>query len=219
MPYQPAIAPRGEAKSNNEIFRLLAQRMGLDDPSHHESDEALIRSLLARDHPLLDGVTYEHLASDGWARFAHEPGTTHHDGTTFRLRALDASRPDAPATHRYQLISPKQHVRFLNANYGQFRAHQPSPSVPVLELHPVDAADLALADGDRARVWNERGELTLDVSITDRLQPGLVGVPFGWGHAATEQRRAVNALTNAAVRDDDQGSAAFFDTWVSIEPA
>lgn len=216
---RPAIAPRGESKSNNEIFRLLAVRMGLDDPSHHESDEALIRSLLGRDHPLLAGITFERLETDGWARFAHEPATTHHDGTTFRLRALDAARPGAPAVHRYQLISPKQHVRFLNANYSQFRAHQPSPAVPVLELHPNDAADLALADGDRARVWNERGELSLDVSVTDRLQPGLVAVPFGWGHASTDQRRAVNALTNAAVRDDDQGSAAFFDTWVSIEPA
>lgn len=216
---RPAIAPRGEAKPNNEIFRLLARRMGLDDPSLHDSDEDLIRSLLGRDHPLLDGVTYERLEADGWARFARPAGQTIHSDTTFRLRALDPSRPTAPAGHPLQLISPKQHVRFLNANYGQFTAHQPRPAEPQLELHPDDAAALDLADNDRARVWNERGELVLSVSIGDRLQPGLVGIPFGWTHASTEQRRAVNALTNPAVRADDQGSAAFFDTWVSVEPA
>jgi len=214
---KPAIAPPGQAKSNNDLFRLLATRFGLDHPSHHESDEALIRGLLARDHPLLDGISYDRLVTDGWARFAVEPGHNPHATTRFRLRALDPVRAEPTGHHRLQLLSPKQHVRFLNANYSQFPAHLPRPPEPTLELDASDAAAHELADGDRARVFNERGELTLTVAVTDRLQPGLVAVPFGWGHGATEQGRAVNALTDPAVRDDDQGSAAFSDTWVSIE--
>ena len=214
---RPAIAPRGEAKSNNEIFRLLAERLDLEHERHAESDESLIRSLLTRDHPLLDGISYEQLERDGWTRFAVAPGHLPHRHTTFKLRALDPTRPAGPAEYPFQLISPKQHVRFLNANYAQFPAHHPRPPEPQLELHPDDAEALGLATGDRARVWNDRGELSLTTNVTDRLQPGLVAVPFGWGHAASANRRAVNALTNPAVRDDDQGSAAFFDTWVSIE--
>jgi len=216
---QPAILPRGESKSNNEIFRLLAERMGLQDPSHHESDEALIRTLLDRPHPLLDGITYERLVRDGWARFNHTPGEAVLPRDRFRLRALDPVHPVAPPSHRFQLISTKQHVRFLNTNYSQFPAHHPSRSEPELGLHPSDAAELGLDDGADALVWNERGNLHLRVHHDERLQPGLVSVPFGWGHAAHRDGRSVNVLTNPAVSDDDQGSAAYLDTWVSISPA
>ena len=57
----------GEAKPNNEIFRLLATELGLDAPEHHESDEDLIRGLLENEHPMLDGITWERLVDDGWA--------------------------------------------------------------------------------------------------------------------------------------------------------
>ena len=216
---KPAILPRGETKSNNEIFRLLADRMGLHDPSHQESDEMLIRALLERPHPLLDGITYERLERDGWARFNHEPGLALLQHERFRLRALDPNHAVAPSTHRFQLISTKRHVRFLNANYSQFPAHHPSRPEPELSVHPSDAADLGLDDGAEARVWNERGELHLRVHHDERLQPGLVSVPFGWGHAAHRDGRSVNVLTSSAVRSDDQGSAAYLDTWVSISPA
>jgi len=193
--------------------------MRLQDPSHYESDEALIRTLLDRPHPLLDGITYERLVRDGWARFNHTPGEAVLPRDRFRLRALDPVHPVAPPSHRFQLISTKQHVRFLNTNYSQFPAHHPSRSEPELGLHPSDAAELGLDDGADALVWNERGNLHLRVHHDDRLQPGLVSVPFGWGHAAHRDGRSVNVLTNPAVSDDDQGSAAYLDTWVSISPA
>ena len=69
----------------------------------------------------------------------------------------------------------------------------------------------------RVRVHNERGSLTVEATVSDRVQPGLVALPFGWGHSSTPEGRAVNALTNPAVPDDDTGSAAFHDTWVHIE--
>ena len=45
----PAIAPRGQAKPNTEIFRLLAARMGLDDPCFRASDEEMLAELFAGD--------------------------------------------------------------------------------------------------------------------------------------------------------------------------
>ncbi len=214
---QPAIAPLGEARTNNDIFRALATEMGLDDPALHASDEALIRALLERDHPLLGGVSWERLVTDGWCRLALPPGHRPHDRTVFALGALDPGRP--PAGGSFQLISLKQHVKFLNANYAQFPAHRPRPAEPRLEMHPSDADRLDLADDDRVRVHNARGELTVGLQRSDRVQPGLVALPFGWWHAATPERRAVNALTNPSVPYDDRGSAAFHDTWVEVGPA
>ena len=44
---EPAIEPLGEAKPTTEAFRLLAARLGLDDPPFRETDEELLERLLA----------------------------------------------------------------------------------------------------------------------------------------------------------------------------
>ena len=108
-------------------------------------------------------------------------------------------------------------MKFLNANYSQFPAHLPKPAHPRLEVHPADAERLGLGEGDTVRVHNERGSLTIEATLSDRVQPGLVAMPFGWGHASTPEQRAVNALTNPTVPEGDAGSAAFHDTWVHVE--
>ncbi len=43
----PAVAPRGEARSNAWVFRELARRMGFDEPCFSDDDEALCRSAFA----------------------------------------------------------------------------------------------------------------------------------------------------------------------------
>jgi anaerobic selenocysteine-containing dehydrogenase len=229
---QPAIAPAGEALPNTEIARRLATALGLDDPSLHETDEELVRGVLANDHPFLDGITYEHLVEHGWARLAvPEGGRPHVDELPgvptwpMRLGALD-HRPgretlsgDAGLARRFPLalISRKQHPKFLNANYGAFPSHQPSAGRPTLQLDPGDAAARGISDGDLVRVHNDRGELTLVAEVTDDLQPGLAATAFGWWHRSSPEGRAVNALTNASVARDDHGSAFFHDTLVEVE--
>jgi len=63
-----AIAPQGEARSNVEMFRALALRMGFDDPCFRESVDELIDSALAAQHPWLEGITRERLERDGHVR-------------------------------------------------------------------------------------------------------------------------------------------------------
>jgi anaerobic selenocysteine-containing dehydrogenase len=229
---QPAISPRGEALPNTEIARRLATVLGLDDPALHESDEELVRGVLAHDHPFLEGITYEALAANGWARLAvPEDARPHVDPLPgvptwpMRLGALEP-RPgretvdgESELEGRFPLalISRKQHPKFLNANYGAFPQHQPSAGRPTLQLHPADAAARGLASGDLVRVHNDRGELTLVAEVTDDLQPGLAATAFGWWHRSSPEGRAVNALTNAAVARDDHGSAFFHDTLVEVE--
>ncbi len=231
---QPAIEPRGAALPNTEIARRLAAALELDDPRLHESDEELVRDLLDSGHPFLDGITYERLAAEGWARLAVPEGARPHidplpgiPTDPMRLGAL-AHRPgrettdgDSQLVQRFPLalMSRKQHPKFLNANYGGFTAHLPSSGQPLLQIHRDDAVARDIAEGDRARVFNDRGSLTLTVEISDVVQPGLVAMPFGWWHRSTPEGRAVNALTNATVAADDRGSAYFHDTLVQVEKA
>ena len=48
----------------------------------------------------------------------------------------------------------------------------------LLELHPIDAENRGLKDGDFARLSSRTGETTLRVTITDRVAPGVVYTTF-----------------------------------------
>ena len=224
---QPAIAPRGEALPNTEIARRLATALGIDDPELHRSDEQVVRDLLDSDHPFLEGISYDLLVGQGWARLNVPEGLRPHvdeihgvPTRPMRLGALDASRgSEQVGDDRFplSLISRKQHPKFLNANYAGSPAHWPSSGRPSLQIHPADALERGVVDGDLVRVHNDRGSLTLAAEVTDDLQPGLVAIPFGWWNRSTPEGRAVNALTSARVPRDDRGSAFFHDTVVEVE--
>lgn len=65
---EPAIAPLYEARSNTEVFRLLAARMGFSEECFQDSDEEIARQALGLDHPALKGITLETLREQGWMR-------------------------------------------------------------------------------------------------------------------------------------------------------
>jgi anaerobic selenocysteine-containing dehydrogenase len=65
-------------------------------------------------------------------------------------------------------------------------------------LHPDDAAELGLADGDHAIVRSRVGEVRVPVEVTDAIRPGVVSIPHGWGHDLDGVRLDV-ARANAGV--------------------
>ncbi len=64
------IEPRGEAVSNNELFRRLARRMGIDDPWFSMSDEEQLLAAVDWSAPQMEGITLDHLKEVGWARLS-----------------------------------------------------------------------------------------------------------------------------------------------------
>src|SRR5262249_18996540 len=58
---RPALPAPGETKSNVEFFRLLAERMGLDDDCFRDSDDDMLRTLLASEHSFVKGITLDQL--------------------------------------------------------------------------------------------------------------------------------------------------------------
>jgi anaerobic selenocysteine-containing dehydrogenase len=65
---RPALPAPGEAKSNVEIFRLLAERMGFDDPCFRDTEDDMIRTLLDSPHPFVRGITLEELERERFVR-------------------------------------------------------------------------------------------------------------------------------------------------------
>ena len=54
-----------------------------------------------------------------------------------------------------------------------------------LEMHPDDAADMGLRDGETVRVRSRRGEIQLPVQITPRIEPGHVFTAFHFPEVRT----------------------------------
>ena len=67
-----------------------------------------------------------------------------------------------------------------------------------LEIHPVDAAQRVIADGDRVEVRSRRGRIYLPAIVTDRVRQGTCFAPFHWNDLFGDDI-AVNAITNDAV--------------------
>jgi anaerobic selenocysteine-containing dehydrogenase len=63
-----AIQPLGECKSNVDLFRALAERMGLTDDYLTESDDSMIDQALASGSPRLQGIDRQRLEKEGHAR-------------------------------------------------------------------------------------------------------------------------------------------------------
>src|SRR5262249_43984948 len=67
----PAIAPLGEAKSNWEVMRLLAQAMGYQEPWLYETVDEIIAGLLDASRaatPTFAGITLQRLKDEGTVR-------------------------------------------------------------------------------------------------------------------------------------------------------
>jgi sulfite reductase (NADPH) flavoprotein alpha-component len=69
---------------------------------------------------------------------------------------------------------------------------------PFVEIHPVDAVGLDIADGQSVELASRRGRAVLPAVVTDRVRPGNCFVPFHWNDEHGEYL-TVNALTNDAV--------------------
>ena len=67
---EPAIAPRGEAVPNTELFRRLAGAMGLDDPFWAMTDVEMAEMAFDWDSPALQGIDLASLRAKGFARLS-----------------------------------------------------------------------------------------------------------------------------------------------------
>jgi anaerobic selenocysteine-containing dehydrogenase len=77
-----------------------------------------------------------------------------------------------------------------------------------LAVHPQDAANLDLADGDRARITTAAGNAIVEVQISKLTRPGMVLLPHGFGLDFEDESIGVNVnlLTPAGHRDKIAGT-------------
>jgi anaerobic selenocysteine-containing dehydrogenase len=230
---RPALPAPGETKSNVEVFRLLAGRMGFDDPCFAESEDDMIRTLLDSRHPFLQGITLDRLnrehsvrlnvaaGSDPYLPFASGGFGTKSGKCEFGAEAFDYVPPvesrfgaaELRAKFPLEMISAKSHDS-MNSTFGNVASAQAETAT--VFLHRDDAAPRGIENGDRVRVFNQRGSCTLIAEVDGVVGPGVVFAPsVRWGKL-TPERRNINALTSDRLTDIG-GGPTFFSCLVNVE--
>jgi anaerobic selenocysteine-containing dehydrogenase len=86
---------------------------------------------------------------------------------------------------------------------------------PVCVLHPDDAAKRGLKDGERVRLFNDRGECGLVLRISDEIRAGVALVP-GQRPEAEAVHGTVNSLCSDRLTDIGAG-ATYQSTFLDVE--
>jgi molybdopterin guanine dinucleotide-containing S/N-oxide reductase-like protein len=113
----------------------------------------------------------------------------------------------------------RKNDQHMNSTFANLEAHRrmEARALGKLEMHPVDAAARGIADGDRVRVFNDRGELSLTALLTESLPAGVVAGRLDWAKFHPEAVN-VNALTSERLTDIG-GSPTFYSVLVEVEKA
>jgi len=240
---QPAIEPIEEARPNSEVFRLLAERMGFTEECFRDSDEEIARQAISSSHDRMQGITMEELKERGWMRlnvperfapfaqgnFPTPSGKCEFFSETLAKQGIDPlpvyippreTVHDAPAlAKKYPLavISPPAH-NFLNSSFANLPTFIRAEKEPRLDIHPDDAGLRGIKDGDRVRVFNDRGEFKVKARVTDKARPGVVVALSIWWKKLTSDGCNANDVTSQGLTD--LGAAAtFYDALVEVELA
>lgn len=80
----------------------------------------------------------------------------------------------------------------LSGFHYKARTHSTYGNVDILQaanpqemwINPLDAASRQIKDGDKVRIFNDRGEVRVDAKVTPRIMPGVVGLGEGAWHDA-----------------------------------
>ena len=236
-----AIAPIGEARSNNNVFRALAERLGFEE-SLFPDDETLIKEALDGG-PSLEGITLERLQVEGSirlnlpanyapfaeGRFPTSSGKCELYSERMKADGLDPlptyippredpqTRPDLAQKHPLQLLSPPR-PQFLNSTFANEAHHRKGAGDPTVELSEADAASRGFVDGDWVEVYNDRGSFEAKVAITGTVKPGVaISTGLYWAKFS-RKGHTVNSTTSTALTDMG-GGATFFDNLVEIRRA
>jgi formate dehydrogenase alpha subunit len=196
------VEPPGDARADWEIITDLATRMGYE--MKYRSAEAIFNEIMELT-PSYAGISYKRLDKEGGLQWPCP--TPKHPGTPYLHK--DKFVRGKGLFHAVEFIPPaelpdKGYPLFLTTGRVLYHYHTGSMTrrdeglnfrhpEGYVEVNPVDAMEMGVADGERVRVASRRGKIEIPVMVTPRSPQGTVFIPFHFFEAAA------NRLTNTAL--------------------
>ena len=241
MANNPAIQPLGESKPNTEIFRLLAARMGFNDPCFSETDDEIAAQAFDSTNQRAIHFDWASLKKTGWQKlnmplapfvqggFPTASGKCEFFSAKMQADGLDPlpayippyesaqSAPQLAQVYPLAMISPPAR-NFLNSTFVNVMSLRDTEGEPYLDIHPQDAHARGILNGDMVRTFNDRGSMIMKARVTDKTRAGLVvGLSIWWKKYAGDGKNA-NELTSQRLTDMGR-AATFYDVLVQVEKA
>ena len=222
---QAVIPPVGEAKSNWQLFALLADRMGWDVPFFQQTADELIEQLLTDDSPWRSAEVTEQLRRGNPVLLT--PPTPLKRAWLTRSGKIEIFNereqeplprllPTHAAGDGYPLrLQPAATPFALNSSFYEQDELRDRQKCMTLLMNPCDAELRGVVDGATVSVENDRGKVRFVLEITERAQPGTVVTEGVWWHEFIAGDRGVNALTSQRLTDGGRGST-LYDVTVEV---
>jgi molybdopterin guanine dinucleotide-containing S/N-oxide reductase-like protein len=194
-------------------------------------------------NPGMENISYEELEEqgyiplsfhrDGFLPYSSGPVPTPSGKIEFFSEALAAAGHDPvpgfvpPAESRWgktaelyplELLARKSD-NYMNSTFAELPGHRKmeARTNQKLEMHPADAAARSIAEGDRVRIFNDRGSIELTAMLNAALPAGVVAARLDWAKL-TPGGSNINALTGERLTDIGAG-ATFYSTLVEVAKA
>ena len=179
---------------------------------HKISLDALEREPHGRDLGALQPRLPEMLASDN-KRIGLMPNKVARE---LEIANEELSRLPEP-NGALRLIS-RRHLRSNNSWMHNSQRLVKGPARCTLKIHPADAAERGVNDGDKVEVASPVATVEVVAQISDEMKRGVVSLPHGWGHdregsklsvAAERPGASINDLTDDRSVDRLSGTSSF----------
>jgi anaerobic dimethyl sulfoxide reductase subunit A len=233
-----AVDSLHESKSDLEICRALAPRLGLPANYFNQSDDQILRSFAARRPDISD---YEAIKQDGVLKIklpepvvAFKEQIEHPEKYAFPTLSgkieidcehlAEMHNPRVPSIPKYlghdeHYDAPlaKQYPLQLLTAHAKIRTHSTLEKVPWLRelehlgawMHPKDAAARNIKDGDWIEIFNARGRVRIQARVTQRIMPGVVNLFQGGWYSPDANGVDTGACGNTLTKDEPSPGGAF----------
>jgi anaerobic dimethyl sulfoxide reductase subunit A len=240
------IEPRGESKSHFQIAKDLAAKLGLSE-FEGLTEEGVLRDVIVKGSVIKDyddfkrnPVRLVHPAGEPHVAFRKEiedPGNNPFPTPSGKIeiysqRLADMNDPDLPPIPKYiePWESPKdplaeKYPLQLITLHARRRAHTQGETMPWLketqvqglQISPADAMSRGIANGDLAKVFNDRGVTMLPAVVTKRIKKGVVSILEGAWYAPDENGVDRGGGPNVLTRDEPSPGGGYVTNTCLVE--
>ncbi|MDD2733767.1 MAG: molybdopterin-dependent oxidoreductase [Desulfuromonadaceae bacterium] len=220
-----AIRAVGEAKSNWEVFSLLAAGMGWGEPFFRLVTDELIELLLVEETPWRSRAVTEQLRKGEPIMLAplsapKKQWLTPSGKIEILNRHETEPLPRLLPTHAVQdgyplCLQPAVTPFALNSSFYEQDDLRSKQNCMELLMHRVDAEARGLVDGQIVAAYNDRGSVRFTLLISERVPAGTIVTEGVWWREFIPGDRGVNALTSQRLTDGGRGST-LYDVTVEV---
>jgi anaerobic selenocysteine-containing dehydrogenase len=108
------------------------------------------------------------------------------------------ANPELAKKYPLNILAPKSHG-FINSSYANFESKIKGQGEQFVMIHPADAMDRGLVDGERAKVFNDRGSFEAVAKVTTDVNKGIVVTTLGYWRQLNNG--VVNSVSSNAFGD------------------